>query len=72
MNHIKSDYWDELARLNPETVCIRTMADFQVRQGGYTLSILNQDYVVLPHQREIKRFIEGATSKGEDFTKEFP
>jgi hypothetical protein len=71
MNHIKSDYWDELARLNPETVCIRTMADFQVRQGGYTLSILNQDYVVLPHQREIKRFIEGATSKGEDFTKEF-
>jgi hypothetical protein len=71
MNHIKSDYWDELARLNPETVCIRTMADFQVRQGGYTLSILNQDYVVLPHQREIKRFIEGATSKGEDLTKEF-
>ncbi len=71
MNHIKSDYWDELARLNPETVCIRTMADYQVRQGGYTLSILNQDYVVLPHQREIKRFIEGATSKGEDLTKEF-
>ena len=71
MNHIEIDYWDQLARLNPETVCIRTMADYQVRQRGYALPILNQDYVVFPHQREIKRFIEGATSKGEDLSKEF-
>ncbi len=71
MNHIEADYWDELARLNPETVCIRTMADYQVRQRGYALPILNQDYLVLPHQREIKRFIEGDTSEEEDLTNEF-
>ena len=71
MNRIEWEYWDELARLNPETVCIRTMADYQVRQRGYTLSILNQDYLVLPYQREIKRFVEGGTSKGEYLTTEF-
>lgn len=71
MNHIETDYWDELARLNPETVCIRTMADYQVRQRGYALPILNQDYLVLPHQREIKRLIEGDTSEEEDLTNEF-
>ena len=71
MNHIEIDYWDELARLNPETVCIRTMADYQVRQRAYALPILNQDYLVLPHQKEIKKFIEGGTSKEEDLTNEF-
>ncbi len=71
MNHIESEYWDELARLNSETVCIRTMADYQVRQRGYTLPILNQDYLVLPYKREIRRFVEGGTSKGEDLTTEF-
>jgi hypothetical protein len=53
MNPNESEYWDELARLNPETVCSRTMADYQVRQRGYTLPILNQDYLILPYQREI-------------------
>jgi hypothetical protein len=71
MNPIESEYWDELARLNPETVCIRTMADYQVRQRGYTLPVLNQNYLVLPHQREIRRLVEGGTSKGEDLTTEF-
>ena len=71
MNRIEADYWDEFVRLNPETVCIRTMADYHVRQRGYTLPILNQDYLVLPHQRKIKRFIEGDTSKEEDLTNEF-
>ena len=71
MNHIDADYWVELARLNPETVCIRTMADYQVKQRGYTLPILNQDYLVLPYQREIKRLIEGGTLIGEDLTREF-
>jgi hypothetical protein len=71
MNPMESEYWDELARLNPETVCIRTMADYQVRQRGYTLPVLNQNYLVLPHQREIRRLVEGGTSKGEDLTTEF-
>jgi len=71
MNQTESDYWDELARLNPETVCIRTMADYQVKQRGYTLPILNQDYLVLPYQREIKRFIKGNMPVGEDLTNEF-
>ncbi len=71
MNHIESEYWDELARLNPETVCIRTMADYHVRQRGYTLPILNQDYLILPNQREMRRFVEGDTSKGDDLTTEF-
>jgi hypothetical protein len=71
MNRTESEYWDELARLNPETVCIRTMADYQVRQRGYTLPILNQDYVVLPYQKEIRSFVEGGTPKGEDLTTQF-
>lgn len=71
MNRIESEYWDELARLNPETVCIRTMADYQVRQRGYTLPILNQDYLILPYQREISRFAGGGTPTGEDLTTEF-
>jgi len=71
MNRTESEYWDELVRLNPETVCIRTMADYQVRQRGYTLPILNQDYVVLPYQKEITSFVEGGTPKGEDLTTQF-
>jgi hypothetical protein len=71
MNRIESEYWDELARLNPETVCIRTMADYQVRQRGFTLPILHQDYLILPYQREIRRFTQGGISKGEDLTTEF-
>jgi len=71
MSHIDSDYWDEFARLNPETVCIRTLADYQVKQRGYTLPILNQDYLILPYQRQIKRLIEGGTPTEEDLTKEF-
>ena len=71
MSHIDSDYWDELARLNPETVCIRTIANYRVKQRGYTLPILNQDYLVLPYQSEIKRLIEGGAPIGEDLTGEF-
>ncbi len=71
MNRTESEYWDELARLNPETVCIRTMADYRVKQRAYTLPVLNHDYLVLPHQREIRRVVEGGTSKGEDLTSEF-
>jgi len=47
------------------------MADYQVKQRGYTLPILNQDYLVLPYQREIKRFIKGNMPVGEDLTNEF-
>ncbi|UCD70893.1 MAG: DUF3786 domain-containing protein [Syntrophobacterales bacterium] len=71
MSNIDSTYWDDLARLNPETVCIRTMADYQVKQRGYTLPILNQDYLVLPYQQQIKRVIEGGIPPGEDLTGEF-
>jgi len=71
MNHIESEYWDELAQLNPETVCIMTMADYQMRKRGYTLPILNQDYLVLPYQKEIRRLVEEGTSKGENLTTEF-
>jgi hypothetical protein len=68
MGHIDSDYWDEFARLNPETVCTRTLAEYQ---RGYTLPVLNQDYLILPHQKQIKRLTEGDTPKEEDLTKEF-
>ena len=71
MGHIDSDYWGELARLNPETVCIRALADYQVKQRGYTLPILNKDYLVLPYQREIKWLIKGSKPIGEDLTREF-
>jgi hypothetical protein len=71
MNPNESEYWDELAQLNPETVCTRTMADFQVRQRGYTLPILNQDYLILPYQREIRRVIEGDAPERGDLTNEF-
>ena len=71
MGHVGSDYWDEFARLDPETVCNRTLADYQVKQRAYTLPVLNQDYVILPHQRGIKRLTEGGTLTEEDLTKEF-
>jgi hypothetical protein len=71
MSHIDSDYWVKLARLNPETVCSRTMADYQLKQRGYTLPILNQDYLILPYQMEIKGLIEGGTPIGKDLTGEF-
>ncbi len=71
MSHIDSDYWGELARLNPETVCMRTLADYQVKQRGYTLPILNKDYLILPYQRKINGFIEGGRPIGEDMTREF-
>ena len=71
MDQTEFDYWDELARLNPETVCIRTMADYQVKHRGYTLPILNHDYLVLPYQREIKSLIEGDVPKEENLTKSF-
>jgi hypothetical protein len=71
MSHIDSHYWDELARLNPETVCIRTLADYQVKQRGYTLTILNQDYLVLPYQSRMERLTGAGTSIGEGLTREF-
>lgn len=71
MDQTESDYWDELARSNPETVCIRTMADYQVKHRGYTLPILNHDYLILPYQREIKSLIEGDMPKEENLTKNF-
>ena len=71
MRPTDSDYWDEFARLNPETVCIRTLADYQVKQRAYTLPVLNQDYLILPHQRRIERFTEGGALTEEDLTKEF-
>jgi len=71
VNQTEYDYWDELARLNPETVCIRTMADYQVKQRGYILPILNQDYLVLPYQREIKKVIERKMPVGGNLTSEF-
>jgi len=70
-SQIDSDYWDEFARLNPETVCIRTLADYQVRERAYILPILNQDYLVLPYQRKIKRLTEEGTPTEEDLTREF-
>lgn len=71
MRPTDSDYWDEFARLNPETVCIRTLADYQVKQRAYTLPVLNQDYVILPHQRRIERLTEDGALTEEDLTKEF-
>jgi hypothetical protein len=71
MRPTDSDYWDEFARLNPETVCIRTLADYQVKQRAYTLPVLNQDYLILPHQRRIERLTEGGALTEEDLTKEF-
>ncbi len=71
MSHIDSDYWVKLSRLNPETVCSRTMADYQVKQRGYILPILNRDYLILPHQMEIKGLIEEGTPLEKDLTREF-
>lgn len=71
MGHIDSDYWDEFARLDPETVCTRTLADYQVKQRGYTLPVLNEDYVIFPHRREIRRLIAGGTPREEGLTREF-
>ena len=71
MGHIDSEYWGEFARLDPETVCTRTLADYQVKQRGYTLPVLNEDYVILPHQRQIKRLIAGGTPREEGLTREF-
>jgi len=68
---IDFDYWDEFARLNPETVCIRTLADYRVREGAYTLPVLNQGYLVLPYQRQIRRLTEKGTPMEEDLTREF-
>jgi hypothetical protein len=71
LGHIDSEYWGEFARLDPETVCTRTLADYQVKQRGYTLPVLNEDYVILPHRREIKRLIAGGTPGEEGLSKEF-
>jgi hypothetical protein len=68
---IDPDYWDKFARLNPETVCIRTLADYQVRERSYTLSILNQDYLILPYQGQIRRLTEKGIPVEEDLTREF-
>ena len=69
--NVNSEYWDEFARLNPETVCIRALADYQVKQGGYTLPVLNRDYIVLPSQKQIKRLAENGTPTEENLTREF-
>lgn len=71
MRPTDSDYWDEFARLNPETVCIRALADYQVKRRAYILPVLNQDYLILPHQRRIERLTEGGVLTEEDLTKEF-
>ncbi len=71
MGHIDPHYWGEFARLDPETVCMRTLADYQVKQRAYALPILNQDYVILPHQRRIKRLTEGGTLTEEGLSTEF-
>ena len=71
MGRIDSEYWGEFARLDPETVCSRTMADYQVKQRGYTLPVLSEDYVILPHRREIKRLIAGGSPGEEGLSEEF-
>jgi hypothetical protein len=68
---IDTGYWDEFARLNPETVCIRTLANYRVKQRGYTLPVLNQDYLALPYHKQIKRLAEDGTPTDEDLTREF-
>ncbi len=71
MGHIDSEYWDELTRLDPETVCTRTLAEYRLKERGYTLPVLNEDYLILPHQRQIRRLIEGGTPREEGFSREF-
>jgi hypothetical protein len=71
MTLIGSEYWEELARLNPETVCGRTMADYHVKRRGYTLPVLNQEHLILPYQRKITRLIGDGTPEEVDLNDEF-
>lgn len=71
MNPIEAEYWDELARLNPETVCSRTMADYHVKQRSYTLPVLNQEYSIQPYQKAIRRLIGDRKPEKGDVSNEF-
>lgn len=71
MGHIDSSYWNDFAGLDPQTVCIRALADYQVKQRAYTLPVLNQDYLILPHERRIERHTVGGAPTEEVLTKEF-
>jgi len=71
MNPIGSEYWDELARLNPETVCSRTMAEYHLKQRSYTLPVLNQEYLIHPYQRTIRRLIGNGKPEEDDLSNEF-
>jgi hypothetical protein len=46
-------YWEELGKMDPGNVAQRTGAAYLPERGGYSLPILNQQYLILPKERKI-------------------
>jgi len=46
-------YWERLAKANPNEVCHRTGAIYNLEHKGYFLTILNQRYLILPEEQKI-------------------
>jgi hypothetical protein len=48
-------YWEELATLDTDEVCRRSLASYDAKQEAYHMPLLNQDYRILPCRRFIAR-----------------
>ena len=54
-DEIDPEYWEELATLDPDDVCRRSLAAYDAKQGAYCLPLLNQAYRICPLRRSIAR-----------------
>ena len=52
----------ELAELDPEDVCRRTLCDFDPGKRCYTLIVFKEEYEIYPFSSEIKRVCDGSTN----------
>jgi len=60
---IHSGLWDKLAKLRPESVCERSLAERDEATGGFLLPVLNRRYLIEPAARTVT--LEGAPAAAE-------
>jgi hypothetical protein len=46
-------YWKRLIQADPEEICARSSAGYLTERKGYTLPVLNRNYLILPHEKKI-------------------
>lgn len=55
---IDAAYWQELGGLDPRDVCQRSLATYDEKRGGYVLTMVNEDMLIVPETRNIERISE--------------